>query len=99
MTRGEMQKLIDISEKTPEEMRIIAESYLSGDILRDKVAAEAWFNKVIETGDNDSSILAMLQLAGKIWGKEMIVSEKDYEDMKKDGEKGRRYLELLRMKK
>ena len=81
MTREEMQTLIDVAEKTPKEMRIIGESYLNGDVLKDKVAAEAWLNKVIETGDNVDSMMAMMLLAKKILGKENVILENDYEDM------------------
>lgn len=84
MTKEEIQKLIDKKDKTPEEMRMIAESYLKGEILQDHIAAEAWFQKVIETGDNKDSLIAMVLLARKIWGKEIVISEKDFEDMRKD---------------
>ena len=84
MTREEFQIQIDKENKTPEELRIIAESYLEGKIVKDLVAAEAWFQKVIETGDNKDSMIAMILLAKKIWGKEIVISEKDFADMKKD---------------
>ena len=99
ITNEELQKLIDILEKTPEEMRIIGESYLKGDVLDDKVAAEAWLNKVIETGDNEDSFLAMQLLAREIWRKQNVISIRDYEDMKKDFEKGHIYLDILENEK
>lgn len=86
MVKEEIQREIDKSEKTPEEMRRIAESYLNGDVLRDNVAAEAWLNKVIATGDHKDSMIAMILLAKKILGKKKAVSEKDLKELRKDYE-------------
>lgn len=98
--KDKLQELIDKMEKTPEEMRIIAESYLDGEVLKDYVAAEAWLKKVIDSGDNKDSVLAMLLLAKEILKVEEPVSEKDYQAMCEElqicqGEEKERVQEIL----
>ena len=84
LEKNELQKLIDKEEKKPEEMRIIGESYLRGDVLRDNTAAEAWLQKVIDSGDSKDSIIAMTLLARGIYGMDNIISEKDYRAMQEE---------------
>lgn len=100
MTREEIQIKIDKTEQTPEDMRLIAESYLRGDIIKDLVAAEAWFFKVIETGDNKDAMISMMLLAKKILGKEYVISKKELEDLERkqklsEGEEKIKLNELL----
>ena len=84
LEKKELQKLIDKEEKTPEEMRIIGESYLRGDVLRDNMAAEAWLQKVIDSGDSKDSIIAMTLLMREIYGIDNVISEKDYQTMQEE---------------
>lgn len=100
LEKEKLQKLIDKTEKTPSEMRIIAESYMRGDVLRDYIAAECWLQKVIESGDNQDSMIAMILLFREILGVETPVSEKDYQAMCEDiaisqGERKQRIQEML----
>ena len=85
--KEELQNLIDKTDKTPGDMRRIAEAYLWGDVLKDKVAAEAWFSKVIEGGDNSDSMAAMILLAREIYGIINPVSEEDFLAMNNELEK------------
>lgn len=95
--KNELQKLIDKEEKTPKEMRIIGESYLRGDVLRDNTAAEAWFQKVIDSGDSKDSIIAMILLMRGIYGIDNVISEKDYQAMKEEKrEKVKEMLDVIK---
>lgn len=84
MTREQLQKQIDKANHTAREMRLIGESYLKGDVIKDKVAADAWLMKVVEMEEPVESALAMIVIAKEILGVEEVISEKDYEDMKKE---------------
>lgn len=95
--KKELQKLIDKEEKTPEEMRMIGESYLRGDVLRDNTAAEAWLQKVIDSGDSKDSIIAMILLMRGIYGIDNVISEKDYQAMKEEErEKVKEMLDVIK---
>lgn len=95
--KKELQKLIDKEEKTPEEMRMIGESYLRGDVLRDNTAAEAWLQKVIDSGDSKDSIIAMILLMRGIYGIDNVISEKDYQAMKEEErEKVKEILDVIK---
>lgn len=100
LEREELQNLIDKTDKSPGEMRIIAESYMRGDVLRDYAAAEVWLQKVIESGDHKDSMIAMMLLSREILGVENPVSEEDYQAMCEDlamsqGERKQRIQEML----
>ena len=103
MTRDELQKIIRIcmdteSEKNGKWMLEIAEAYIDGEILQDKVAAEAWLAKAIMLEDA-TSILAMGILCREILGKEEVLSDEDYKDIYLEyqmaGTKGKKELEEL----
>lgn len=95
--KKELQKSIDKEEKTPEEMRMIGESYLRGDVLRDNTAAEAWLQKVIDSGDSKDSIIAMILLMRGIYGIDNVISEKDYQAMKEEErEKVKEMLDVIK---
>ena len=78
MTWKELQIMIDQADHRPDYMRRIGESYLRGDILKDKVAAESWLIKAIETEDKKEALLAMELYVKKILEKEQILSDRDY---------------------
>ena len=84
MTKEKMQERLDKKEKSPWEMREIAEAYLRGDVLKDMVAAEGWLMKVIETEDTKEAPCAMALIARNILGKEQVFSDEDYLKMKED---------------
>ena len=85
MTRDKLQEKIKICTDTNTDqngkwMLEIAEAYIKGDILQDKVAAEAWLEKVIALED-DTSVVAMGILSREILGKEEVLSDADYKDI------------------
>lgn len=84
MTKEELQERIDRNNTSPENMRRIAESYLKGDVVRDLVAAEAWLMKVIEQEDMEESPLAMALLIKEVMGREQVMTEQEYLEIKKD---------------
>ena len=75
-----MQLLID-GGSDPKAMLAIAQGYLNGTVLRDKVAAEAWLMRAIEAEDPLESPKAMALLATRILGKGEILSDQDYLDI------------------
>ena len=100
LEREELQDLIDKADKSPGEMRIIAESYMRGDVVKDYIAAEGWLQRVIESGDHKDSMIAMMLLFKEILGVENPVSEADYQAMCDDletsqGERKQRIQEMV----
>ena len=49
LTREELQKMINQSDKHARQMREIGQCYLRGDVLKDEVAAEGWLMKAIDS--------------------------------------------------
>jgi len=93
-----MQALIDTCD-TPADMIGIAQAYLNGAVLRDKVAAEAWLMKAIEAEDPAESPRAMAVLARSILHRPMLTRE-DAEDIRRQartaqGEQRQQLLDLL----
>lgn len=84
VTREELQKMIDQPDKQASQMREIGQSYLRGDVLKDVVAAESWLMKVIEAEDAKESPLAMALIAKEILGKEQLLSDEDYLEIRKE---------------
>lgn len=84
MTKKEFQKKIDKSEKSSKEMREIGEAYIEGEVLKDLVAAEGWLMKVIEGEDQIEAAYAMRRIAVDILGKETVISNEDYLEIKKE---------------
>lgn len=82
MNIATMQLLIDRGSN-PKTMLAIAQRYLEGTVLRDKVAAEAWLMRAIEAEDPLESPKAMALLASKILGKGEILSDPDYLDIRR----------------
>ena len=68
------------SEEKGKWMLEIATAYIKGEIIQDKVAAEAWLTKAIALEDA-TSILAMGMLCHEILGKEDVLSDEDYKDI------------------
>ncbi len=66
-------------EKDGKQMLEIAEAYIRGDVIQDKVAAEAWLERVIALEDT-TSVLAMGILGREILGK-AVLSDADYRDI------------------
>lgn len=101
MTKEEFQKKIDKPAKSSKDMREIGEAYISGEVLRDPVAAEGWLMKVIEGEDQVEAAYAMKRLAVDLLGKETVISHEDYLEIKKDlehaDEKMKQELEALLM--
>lgn len=77
-----MQLLIDRGSD-PKTMLAIAQGYLEGAVLRDKVAAEAWLMRAIEWEDPLESPKAMAMLGSKVLGKGEILSDQDYLDIRR----------------
>lgn len=99
MTREELQKMINQSDKHARQMREIGQCYLRGDVLKDEVAAEGWLMKAIDSEDREEALIAMEILIKEILKKEQVLSDGDYLQMKKEyatakGEK-KKELELL----
>lgn len=86
MEKDKLQKLLDKDRPSAREMRQIAEAYLRGDVLKDYTAAEAWLHKVIDSGDNEDSMIAMVLLVREILGIDEVISVQDYKAMKTDYE-------------
>lgn len=76
-----MQQFIDRGTD-PKTMIAIAEGYLEGTVLRDKIAAEAWLMRAIEAEDPLESPKAMAMLASRVLEKETILSDQDYLDIR-----------------
>ncbi len=98
MNLSTMQAMID-GCATPGDMTAIAEAYLSGAILRDTVAAEAWLMKAIEAEDPAESPRAMAVLAKFILHRPLLTRE-DAEDIRRraetaQGEQRQQLLHLL----
>lgn len=86
LTREELQKMINQANDRPEYMRRIGESYLRGDVLKDKVAAESWLIKAIKTEDAKEAPIAMAIYVKEILEKEQILSDEDYIQIKEEYE-------------
>lgn len=77
-----MQQRIDAAESAAA-MIAVAEGYLDGEVLRDPVAAEAWLMRAIETEDPVQAPKAMAVLAARILKKEEVLSDSDYQDIRR----------------
>ncbi len=81
MTREELQERIDRA-RSPAEMLTIGEAYLRGEILLDKVAADAWLSRAVEAEDPAVSPRAMALIAKEILGKKRFLSPEDERDIR-----------------
>ena len=75
----EALKALLAGEKSPETMFRIAEIYLTE--LQDPVAAEAWLQKTMETGDPVWGPAAMGMLARRILGREVVLSYRELQEI------------------
>jgi len=82
MTRTELQSLIDHADSAAEMLRI-GRAYLEGRVLYDRVAAEAWLLKAVETEDPLLSPQAMYLLAEQIL-KVPVLTDADRQDIAAD---------------
>lgn len=99
METEKLQKRIDGCTDA-QDMLAIARAYLSGNPVYDPVAAEAWLNKAIQTGDPVYAPQAMGLLAREILGKEQIFPDSEMEELRRrmeiaQGEEKQELEELL----
>lgn len=78
----QMQRHIDTA-KSAAAMIAVAEAYLDGEVLCDPVAAEAWLMRAIGTEDPVQAPNAMGLLAVRILRKEEVLSDSDYQDIRR----------------
>ena len=83
-----LQKTIDSCTEA-RDMITIAQAYLEGGPVCDRVAAEAWLTKAVETGDPICSPRAMALLARKILGKKQILLASEIPELRKAQETAR----------
>lgn len=81
MEQKEMQRLIDCTE--PAAMLRVARAYLDGDILRDRVAAEAWLLRAVDAGEPVTAAKAMGILARELWQIDEPLSDADVLDLRR----------------
>lgn len=81
----QMQQHIDAAESAAA-MIAVAEAYLDGEVLHDPVAAEAWLMRAIETEDPVQAPKAMAVLAARILKKEEVLSDSDYQDIRRQAQ-------------
>lgn len=102
MTQQELQRKIDrcIAGNTNAELMLeIAQAYIKGDVIQDKIAAEGWLMRVIDLEEASLSTLAMAYLVRDVLELDQVLSDEDYRDVCEEyrtaAEKRKKELELL----